>query len=176
MSAGAADADRQRTHARAELDYGDETVATRSVVALSSRITLGAEGGERAPLTRGERHGGARFRIVVVLHDGAIVALKAVDLAPRHLPAAEILRQSIRRLRERGELLRGRRAIGHVVPSRHSRCFCGLRGSGPEGLAEEHGQRGRFRIQRPAIVPAAQQTYRSCELRPRWIVLWQVIV
>src|SRR6185369_283923 len=87
VPARAADAHRQRAHARSELDRGDETVASSSVIALGSRILLGAEGGERAPSRGGERHRRARLRIIERLHDGAIVALEAVDLTPRHLPA-----------------------------------------------------------------------------------------
>src|SRR5262245_29663153 len=97
---------------RPELHGRHEGVAAGGVEALRSRPATPGVRGERAPSTGGERHRGARLGVVERLDDRAVIALEAVDLAPRHLPAAEVLGQLSHRRVERSESL----LIGRARP------------------------------------------------------------
>src|SRR6185312_166438 len=91
VAAFAAGGDRAGMHFRAELDCRDEAVAAGAVIALRARPAMRAERSQRAPARGGERHRDAWLAVVELLHDVAVDALEAVDLAPRHAPAAEVL-------------------------------------------------------------------------------------
>src|SRR5206468_8417374 len=105
MAALAAGGDGVGANALAELDHRDETVAVIAVPALRPRLLLGAERCERAVAALGERHRKARFRVAVRRVDRRRGALDAVDLAPRHLPAAKVAVQASDRGGQRVELL-----------------------------------------------------------------------
>src|SRR5579872_3316956 len=81
IAALAAGADRLRADLVAELDDGDEAVAGGAVHLLRALVGARAERRERAPARRGEADGNARQRVVERLHDVAVHALVAVDLA-----------------------------------------------------------------------------------------------
>src|SRR6476661_8649216 len=114
----AARRDRARVHAVAEIDDRDEAVAARTVHLLRRLLLPGAEGSERPPSRRRESHGDARRGIVERMHDVVRQALKAIDVAPGNLPAAEVLLQRIRGDGERIELLVCRRLLRHVLVDR----------------------------------------------------------
>src|SRR5262245_7344381 len=84
----------------AELDDGNEAVAARAVHPLRARIGARAERRQRTPRRRRKSHRNARLTVVELLDDAAVVALEAVDLAPRRLPRAEIGREAIGRRRK----------------------------------------------------------------------------
>src|SRR5690606_14440990 len=118
VAAFAARGHRARADLVAELHRGNEAVAAGAVVALRARPAMRAERGQRAPARRGERHRDARPGVVEHLHDRAVVALVAVDLAPGRAPAAEILLQAFDRARERGQPRLRTGLRGHVVVDR----------------------------------------------------------
>src|SRR6185312_2994534 len=95
MTAFAAGGDRAGAYLRAELDRRDEAVAAGAVVAFRAGPAVRTERGQRTPARGGERHRDARLAVVEFLHDVAVDALEAVDLAPRHAPAAEVLLQAV---------------------------------------------------------------------------------
>src|ERR1019366_6690933 len=88
-----------RANAAPEPPPGNEAVPRRAVPLLRARIGARPERRERAPARRSELDRNTRLRIVEMLHDVAIHALEAIDVAPRRLPFSEI----------RGELVRRRR-------------------------------------------------------------------
>src|SRR4051794_1402912 len=92
IAALAAGRDRARAHPLAELDGGDEAIAADPIHLLRPRRRARAERGERSPSRRGEPDGNARTGIVEWLHDVAGEPLEAVDVPPRRLPRAEVLR------------------------------------------------------------------------------------
>ena len=73
-------------------------------------IGVRAERGERAPLRRGEGDRQAGLRVVEMRGDTVVEPLEAVDLAPRHPPAAEVARSAGRPPAQRGQLGGGRDA------------------------------------------------------------------
>src|SRR6185437_13947727 len=97
MAAFAAGGDGACTHPRAELHHSHEAVAAGTVVLLRAGPAVCAERGQRAPARGDERHRDAGLRIVEVRLDRVVQALEAVDLAPGHAPAAEILLQAVHR-------------------------------------------------------------------------------
>src|SRR5688572_30562171 len=82
---------RLRLYSIAELDDGHEAVAARAVPLLGAGIRARAERGQRSPPRRWKHHRRARLRIFELLHDRAVVALEAIDVAPRRLPLAEVV-------------------------------------------------------------------------------------
>src|SRR5437870_1463907 len=105
MAALAARRDRARANPLAELDHRDEAVAVIAVPALRPRLRLRAKRGERAVAALGEGHRQAGGAVAVRRIDRRRDALDAVDLAPRHPPAAEITRQPGERGGKRPQLL-----------------------------------------------------------------------
>ena len=101
IAALAAGGDRLGPHLIAELDDRDEAVAARAVHLLRAWIGARAERRQRAPARRGEADRNARRRVVEWLHDVAGEALKAIDVAPRRLPRAEVGRQLVGRRGQR---------------------------------------------------------------------------
>src|SRR3546814_11417262 len=95
MPAFAAGGDRTGAHFRAELDHRDKAVAAAAVIAFGAGPAVRAERGQRTPARGDERHRDARPGVVERLHDGAIDALEAIDLAPRPAPTAELVLQSL---------------------------------------------------------------------------------
>src|SRR6476620_6077915 len=93
---------------RLELDHRDEAIAVIAVPALGPGLLLGTERGERAIAALRERHGQARGTVAVRWADGVRDTLDSVDLAPRHIPAAEIPGQANDCRRQCAELLLGR--------------------------------------------------------------------
>src|SRR6478672_3788005 len=93
---------------RLELDHRDEAIAVIAVPALGPGLLLGTERGERAVAAFGEWDGQARRAVAVRRTDGVRDALDAVDLTPRHVPAAEILGQANDCRRQCADLLLGR--------------------------------------------------------------------
>src|SRR6266566_4632117 len=124
MAALAAGGDRPGAYAVPEFDNGHEAVAARPVPALRPRVGTRAEGRQRAPSRRRERHGDARPRVGKRLDDIAGQALEAVDVAPGRLPGLEIGVELVDRLGQRLEELIGGRAL-HPAP---------------ESLTPEHGE------------------------------------
>src|SRR5262249_15053420 len=104
-----------------------------------------------------ERNRNARLAVVEVRLDVVVKALKAIDVAPGGLPAAEIVLQFLDRCRERSQsLLRGR------LP--------------PELLAPENGERGGDGACRPAAIPIAKDVDRFGQLRLQRIGGRQLVV
>src|SRR5258705_13996379 len=97
VAAFAAGGDRVRPDARTELDHGDEAVARRAVPALRAGLRRGPERGKRPVKATRERHGDARRRIAERMVDRRRDPLETIDLAPRHLPPAEIALEAIDR-------------------------------------------------------------------------------
>src|SRR5678816_3344699 len=157
MPALAAGGDGARRHAVPELHGGDKAVPAGAIPLPGTRIGPGPKRGERAPSRRRERHRAAHPGVVKCLHDAAVVALEAVDLAPGRLPGAELLREQPAGLNERIQTLSHGRTINHVIGDR----LAGLARGGANMLREaggpEHGKRGWYRRGRPAIVPGPER-------------------
>src|SRR5690349_4770859 len=112
----AAGGDRLRAYAVAELDHGDEAVTARAVPLLGVGIGAGSERGERAPRAGRERHRNAGAGVVEMGRDVVVDALKAIDVAPRRPPAAEVPGKGVDRIVERAEQVgAGRAARPHVL-------------------------------------------------------------
>ena len=91
--------------------------------------------------------------------------LIAVDLAPRHLPAAEIARQVGDRVREALQLVLWARVAREPHHDLVARLGLGRIQRLRQPLAPYHRQRLRDRIAAPAVVPAAQHRDRRGEPR-----------
>src|SRR5213082_2493450 len=63
MAALAPGCDCLGAHGLAELDHGDEAIATRAVPHLRARVGTCSERGQRSPLRGGEAHGNAGARV-----------------------------------------------------------------------------------------------------------------
>src|SRR5262245_17682908 len=105
MAALAARGHRARADPRAELDHRDEAVAVVAIPAPRPGLGFGPNGCERTKRSLSEGHGDARRRIAVLgVGDRRRNPLKAVDLAPWHLPAAEVALQPRQCLLEDSQL------------------------------------------------------------------------
>src|SRR4051794_9796947 len=101
-----------RADALPELNHGDEAVPIIAIPALRPRLLLGAQRRERAVAALRERHRQARRSVAVRRIDGRGDALNAVDLAPWHLPPAEVAVEASDRGRECAQLLLRRSVPG----------------------------------------------------------------
>ena len=142
MAALAAGGDGARADPLAELDHRDEAVAVGAVQALRARL-------RRAPNEASEPH--SRTRTATGMLGAASLnggvdrrrdALEAVDLAPRHLPAAEVALQAgrapcVERLRASASasVSRARRIIFDDCPVRSARSTQPSRSSSPQNTA-----------------------------------------
>src|SRR6476620_5340937 len=82
--------DRMCPHLWPELHHRDKAVARSAVPAPGARLGSRTERGERAVIARREGYRDAGRGIAERMVDGARDALEAVDLAPRHAPAAKV--------------------------------------------------------------------------------------
>src|SRR3569623_2551748 len=115
MPAFAARGDRACLDTGTELDDGGEAVAAGAVIAFRARPAMRAERCQRAPARRHERHRDTRLGVIERLHDRAVIALEAVDLAPRRAPAAEITLQAVGGFDQRLQAGLCAGLAGHVV-------------------------------------------------------------
>src|SRR5690348_18035316 len=107
ITALAAAGHRARANRFAKIDHCDEAVAARAVPFFRVRIRPRRKRSERTPQRRSEFHGNAGLGVVEMRFDIVIESLKAVDLAPRRFPRAEIRSKPVRRIGERLQKLRG---------------------------------------------------------------------
>ena len=80
-----------RPHAVTELDDGCEAVPVHAVELFRACLPPSPEIGQRAPVAVAHADCRARLFVIKLEVDVAAEALEAVDLAPRHLPGAEVL-------------------------------------------------------------------------------------
>src|SRR6185312_139288 len=115
MAALATCRDRDRSHAVAKLDYRHKAVAAGAVPLFGSRIRARTERSQRAPQRRREADRDAWLGVVELLLDVTVVALVAVDVAPRRLPRSKIRCELVGRSSESFQLLLRSRLIGRVL-------------------------------------------------------------
>src|SRR5665213_2982062 len=89
IAALAAGSDGARAHAVSEVDHGHEAVPARAVQLLRLQRLPRAERCERSPSRRREAHWNARLLVVERMVNVIGEPLKAIDVAPMHLPRAE---------------------------------------------------------------------------------------
>src|SRR5690348_3489586 len=100
MTALPAGGDGSGVDALAELDHRDKAVAVGPVPFLGARFLRCAERGERAPFVRCKPDRDARRLVVEAGVDCGIDALEAIDVTPRHAPAAKVCLETRQPARE----------------------------------------------------------------------------
>ena len=154
MAALAARGDRTRADALSEFDHRDEAVAGGAVPFLRARLRARARRGQRTIDAPGERDWNAGSGVAERLVDRARDSLEPVDLAPRHLPAAELAGEPVGRVAQSLQLLIGRGAARKAHHLLVIGFVCRPFERFQQRVAPEHCQRLRLTIVRPSDNPS----------------------